>query len=179
MTQTHYAVGSYVDLDAAHRALEAAIEAGCPMDRISVLGRVTAEGDDVLGIVHPGVGKRMEVWGTQGAFWGGVAGLLAGASGAFWLPALGPVIAVGHIVGAFAGGAAGAAAGGAGLAGAAALSQLSVILHRHGLPESALEALHRKVETGHVLVIAQAGEAAEVQRYGEALIGGDEVMILP
>lgn len=178
MTQKQYVVGSYADLDAAHRAVEAAIDAGCAMDRLSVLGRATAEGDDVLGIVHPGIGERMEVWGTRGAFWGAVAGLLAGVSGAFWLPVLGPVMAVGHIVSAFATGAAGAAVGGAGLAGAAAVSQLSVILHRHGLPEAALEELHRKVETGHVLVIAQSGDSLETERLRDVLDNGGEVMVL-
>jgi hypothetical protein len=179
MTRTHYVIGTYASENAAHQAVEAAIEAGCPMDRLSVLGRLVAEGDDVLGLVHPGIGKRVEVWGANGAFWGAVAGLLAGAAGILWLPVVGPVIAVGHIVGAFAGGAAGATVGGAGLAGAAAASQLAVILHRHGLPDSALDALHRRVEAGQFLVIVQAGDAAEAQGYRDALGGGEEVMVLP
>jgi hypothetical protein len=175
-TQTHFVIAVCNSEEAAQKAVEAAIEANCPMDKLSVLGRLKVEGDDVLGLVHPGVGKRMEVWGKNGAVWGGIAGVLAGVAGVFWFPVLGPVIAVGHVVGAFAGG---AAVGGAGLAGAAAVSQLAVILHRHGLPESVLKELHDKVEAGDLLVIAQAGNATEAQRYREALGGGEDVMVLP
>ena len=91
MSQQHYVVGSFADVESAHRTVEALIEAGCPMDRISALGRLVAEGDDLLGVVHPRIGERMEVWGAKGAIWGAIGGVLAGAAGAFWLPVVGPV----------------------------------------------------------------------------------------
>jgi hypothetical protein len=180
MTQQQFIVGVYADEQAAHAAVEAAIEAGCPMDKLSVLGRLRAEGDDVLGIVHPGIGKRMEVWGTHGAFWGGLAGLLAGSMGVFWLPVLGPVIAVGHLVGAFATGVVGGAVGGTGMAGAAAVSQLAVALHRHGLPQDTLQELHRKVEQGDYLIILQTRDRNEGDRFREVLNQGqvEQVMAL-
>ena len=151
------------------------------MDQLSLLGRLVAEGDDVLGVVNPGVGDRMEVWGKEGAFWGGVAGLLAGAMGVFWFPALGPIIVVGHVVSAFAGSVAGTAIGGAGLAGAAAVSQLAVVLHRHGLPEEILEDLHHAIEAGQYLVIIQTAAGDEREGYWEALTqaGAQTVMMLP
>jgi hypothetical protein len=181
MTQDHFVVGTYTDEAAAHKALEAAIAADCPMDQVSVLSRLRAEGDDVLGVVNPDVIQRMGVWGKQGAFWGGIAGLLASTAAAFWLPVVGPVVAVGHILAAFEAGVAGAAVGGAGLAGAAAVSQLAVILHRHGLPERALADLHRKVESGQVLIVVQAGDPAEAARYSDALTSGaaEQVLTLP
>jgi hypothetical protein len=181
MQAKHFVIGIYSDEQAAHQAVEAVIESGCPMDRVSVLGRLLAEGDDVLGVVHPGIGKRMEVWGGQGAFWGGVAGLLAGTTGVFWFPVLGPVMAVGHLVSAFAGAAAGTAIGGVGLAGAAAVSQIAVALQRYGLPESTLDALHQKVEDGRFLLIIQAGTAGERDDYQQVIdqSKADEVLILP
>jgi hypothetical protein len=181
MTQAHFVVGTYADETAAHKAVETAIAADCPMDQVSVLGRLIAEGDDVLGVAHPGVVQRMGVWGKEGAFWGGIAGLLTGAAATFWLPVVGPVVAAGHILAAFEAAVAGAAVGGAGLAGAAAVSQLAVILHRHGLPEQALADLHRKVESGQVLIVVRAGDAAEAGRYREALAPGaaEPVLTLP
>lgn len=181
MTQDHFVVGTYTDEAAANKAVEAVIAAGCPMDQVSVLGRLVAEGDDVLGVVNPDVVQRMGVWGKHGAFWGGIAGLLASAAGTFWLPTVGPVVAVGHILAAFELGVAGAAVGGAGLAGAAAASQLAVILHRHGLPQQALADLHRKIEAGQVLIVIQAGDAAEARRYSDVLAqdSTEQVLTLP
>jgi hypothetical protein len=181
MQSKHFVIGVYPDEHAAHQAVEAAIEAGCPMDRLSLLGRLLAEGDDVLGVVNPGVGARMEVWGKEGAFWGGVAGLLAGAMGVFWFPALGPIMVVGHVVSAFAGSVAGTAIGGAGLAGAAAVSQLAVALHRHGLPEAVLDDLHHAIAAGQYLVLIQseAGDEREGYRKALAQAGAKTVMVLP
>jgi len=87
MSKPHYVIAGYGDEVAAHAAVEAVIAADCPMDRISVLGRLTVEGDDVLGLVHPGVGQRMEVWGANGAFWGA---RLGGAARPPRAPAAGP-----------------------------------------------------------------------------------------
>ena len=178
MTQNHFIVGDYPDEQTAHRAVETVIEAGCPMDRLSVLGKLQVEGDDVLGIVNPGVGKRMEVWGRHGAAWGALAGLLAGSMGIFWLPVMGPVIAVGHLVGTLTTGVVGSAVGGVSLAGAAALSQLSVALHRYGLSEETLEGLQRKIEQGRFLVILQTPEQHEVERFRELLAPEQEEALL-
>lgn len=181
MSQACYMVGVYTDEDAAHRALAAVIAAGCPMDRVSVLGRLRAEGDDVLGLVHPGVGQRMQVWGANGALWGAIAGLVAGAAGVLWIPGLGAVMAAGHLAAGLASGVAGAAVGGAGLAGAAAASQLSVLLHRHGLPEDALAELHNLIAAGRVVVIVTtATGAAQRENFRSALARGrpEQVMML-
>ncbi|MGD8932368.1 MAG: hypothetical protein PVI52_07350, partial [Chromatiales bacterium] len=112
--------------------------------------------------------------------WGGLAGLLAGSMGIFWLPVIGPVIAMGHLVSAFATGVVGSAVGGTGLAGAAAVSQLAVALHRHGLPDETLEELHREVERGHYLIILQTRDRNEGDRFREVLSQGraEEIMVL-
>lgn len=55
------------------------------------------------------------VWGAHGVIWGAMAGLLAGAMGVFWLPVIGPVIAVGHLDGTLTTGVVGSAVGGTGL----------------------------------------------------------------
>ena len=51
----------------AQRVVEQMIEHEFPMDMISMLGRVHASGDDVLGIYHRSTGERIEAWAKQGA----------------------------------------------------------------------------------------------------------------
>ena len=181
MTQEHFVIGTYADAAAANQAVETVIGSDCPMDQVAVLGRTVVKGDDVLGVVNPNVVQRVGVWGKQGALWGGIAGLLASAAEMFWLPVAGQVILVGHILAAFWLGGVGAVVGGAGLAGAAVVSQLAVILHRHGLSGQALTDLHRKIEAGRVLIVIQAGDDAEARRYSDVLAQGptEQIQTLP
>lgn len=178
MLERQFLIGVYSSEGNAQRAVEALIEAGYPMDRISVLGKLQHSGDDVLGVVYPAVGERMRVWASHGALWGGLLGALAGVSGLFLLPGVGTLMAIGPLVEAIAGAATGAALGGGTLAGAAALSQLSVALHREGLPESALEALHATILSGAVLVVLQADLDEDLQRYQHALLRGQPERVL-
>ncbi len=138
---------------------------GCQMDLISVLGRQHAIGDDTLGIYHLEVGDRMRAWGKQGAFWGGLWGLLAGAAGLFVIPGVGPVLAAGHIVEAIAGG---TAIGAAAMSGSAAVSQLAVAFHRAGIPEEKIESLHRAITEGKVVLMVR-GAASELGPWRETL----------
>lgn len=77
--------------ESAEKALQNIMDEDFPMDRISLLGRASASGDDPLGVYYPQVGERMKGWGKQGALWGGLWGMLAGAAGIFMLPGSGPV----------------------------------------------------------------------------------------
>lgn len=178
-TQQVLLVAIYDKEAAAQRAVEQLIERGFPMDRLSILGRINAAGDDVLGIYHPGVGERMKVWAKQGAFWGALWGLLAGAAGLFVLPPLGPVLAAGPIAEALLGALEGAAVASAAMGGAAALTQLATALHRVGIPEEKLEQLHRAIEQGHYVVLLHEA-AGEADRW-RPLLGWNatELMELP
>lgn len=146
-------VAVYDNEAAARHVVEQLIEREFPMDRLSVLGRVHPSGDDILGIYHAGAGQRMKVWAKQGAFWGAVWGLLAGASGMFFFPPMGPLLAAGPIAEALAGALEGAAVAGAAMTGAAAVTELATALHRVGIPEERLEHLHRAIEEGHYVLL--------------------------
>lgn len=148
----------------AEKAVGLLVERDFPMDMLSVLGKGNASGDDPLGLYYPGVGERMKGWGAMGAFWGGLWGLLAGAAGMFFIPGLGPILAAGPIVEALAGALAGAGLGGGAMAGAAAASQLTVAMHRSGVPEQQLDALHDAIEQGHYLVMLRL-DAEEVENW--------------
>ncbi|MGF1546118.1 MAG: general stress protein [Thiotrichales bacterium] len=163
----------------AQRAVDALIEAGFPMDRISVLGKLQHSGDDVLGVVYPEVGERARVWASHGAIWGGLLGALAGAIGVFLIPGLGTVLVIGPLVNAIAGATTGAVLGGGALAGAAALSEVSVALHREGMPEHALAQLHAEIEAGRIVVVLQSDSADELTPYRSALERGQPLRVQP
>jgi uncharacterized membrane protein len=180
-------VAVYDDEARAQRTIEQLRDKGVALDMLSVLGRVHASGDDVLGIYYTGMGSRVEAWAKQGALWGALWGVLAGAAALFVMPAVGPVFAAGPIVeaivaalgGSVAGAAVGGAVGGAGMAGAAALTHLASVMHRIGIPQDQLDHLHQAIVDGHyVLLLREAAdqvqpwldvlrqsEAAEVQEF--------------
>jgi hypothetical protein len=157
-TRRRIIIGVYGGEAEAEAALKQLVEDDFPMDRVSLLGRAASPGDDPIGVYYAGAGERMKGWGAMGALWGGLWGLVSGAAGMFLVPGLGPLLAAGPVVEALAGAAAGAGIGGGALAGAAAASELTLAVHRMGVPEDRLEALRRHIEEGRFLLILIVGE---------------------
>jgi len=172
MIEKQFLIGIYKSEQQAQLAVDALIESDYPFDRISVLGKVQHSGDDVLGVVYPAVGERMRVWASHGALWGGLLGALTGATGLFLVPGVGTLLVIGPLVETLMATATGAALGGGTLAGAAALSQVSVALHREGIPEESLEELHDAVEAGNILVILQADMEDDLSPYHQSMDRG-------
>jgi uncharacterized membrane protein len=158
----------YQDEQSAEQVLQHLLKAEIPMERISVLGQASASGDDPLGIYYPKLGDRMTGWGKMGALWGGLWGLLTGALGMFLIPGVGPMIAAGPIAEALIGAAGGASIGGGVLAGAGAVSQLGVAVHRMGVPAEKIEQYHERLEQGEYLVMLIV-DAEEVERWRQKL----------
>jgi hypothetical protein len=169
-------VAFYADPAAAHRHLDLLLNNEAPMDRVSVLGRADASGDDPLGLYYASAGERMRGWGKLGAFWGGIFGLLGGAAGLFVLPGVGTVMAAGPLVGSLTGAAAGAGAGGVLMAGAGAGQQLAVAIHRLGIPESCLGDMQERLARGETLLmlIMDPDEAARWRPLLEATPSRDQ-----
>jgi len=170
-------VAVYPDEKTTEAVVKRLIDKGYQMDLISVLGKVHASGDDTLGIYHLNVGDRMKAWGKQGIFWGGLWGMLAGASGLFMIPGVGAVAAAGYIVEAIVGG---AVLGASTMGGAAALSQLAVAYHRAGIPEEKIESLHKAIqERKYVLMVR--GASSELEQWREVITSGNplEIVNLP
>ena len=167
----------YPSKEAAQYSIDKLIKDCYVMDEISLLGRVgEGSGDDLLGVSYHGAGERLKVWGGHGAFWGGIWGLLASASGLFFIPGIGPGAAAGYVVGAIlvviAGTTVGAVIGGGAMLGAAAVSQLSIALHRQGVPKDKLQHLHDAIREGRYLVMLRCG-ANEVDHWRSRLDSGD------
>lgn len=173
-------VGIYASESRAQQLVEKLIHEDYPMDRISLLSRAGGAGDDMLGVTYHDSGERMKAWGKHGAFWGAIWGLLAGASGMFVLPGLGPLLVAGPIVEALGAAIAGAAVAGGTMAGAAAVSQLASALHRMGIPEDQLEQIESAIETGQYVVILHcAPEQSEKHARTLAWAGAEPVYQLP
>jgi len=141
----------YANDETANRVLRMALELNIAPDRISLLGKAGASGDDPLGIYYPNLGERMMGWGKMGALWGGIWGLVTGALGMFLIPGIGPVMAAGPVVEALIGALGGAGIGGGAMAGAAAISQIGIAVHRMGVPHETIQKLQRLLKEGHYL----------------------------
>jgi hypothetical protein len=98
-------------------------------------------------------GDRMQFWGTLGAFWGWLGGLLVGGA-LFVIPGLGPVIVLGPLVGGLVG-----ALGGAVVVGG--LSALGAGLYSIGIPTDSIVAYETALKSAQFLVMAH-GTAEEV-----------------
>lgn len=160
-------VAIYPNEEKADAVVKSLIDKGFQMDLISVLGKMHAIGDDTLGIYKLNAGERMKAWGKQGAFWGSLWGVLAGAAGLFIVPGIGSVAAAGFIVEAIVGAAAGAGT----MAGAAALSQLAVAFHRSGIPEQKIRDLHEAVNEGKYVLMLRGAES-ELEQWRDVLAAG-------
>lgn len=174
------AVGVFDSEDKATRVIEKLIEEDFPADRLSILRKTGGMGDDMLGLAYTNTAERVKAWGEHGVVWGALWGLLAGATGLFVLPGIGPLLAAGPVVEALGGAIAGAAVSGGAMAGAAALSQLASALHRIGIPKPDVDKIHTAIEAGNYVVIlhcdpAQAEHCA--MRLGWA--GADPVTLMP
>ncbi|MFY9924860.1 MAG: general stress protein [Opitutaceae bacterium] len=90
---------SVVATYSTHTAAEAAIkdlqQSGFDMKKLSIVGRDYHTDEHVVGYYN--ANDRMKAWGRNGAFWGGIWGLLFG-SAFFAIPGLGPLLVAGPLV---------------------------------------------------------------------------------
>jgi len=162
--------------DDAHALVEEMIKHDFPMDQVSILHKAGGQGDDFLGIAYTNEKERFRVWGVQGALWGLLGGLLAGAAGLFVLPGIGSVLIAGPLLDAIAGAAVGAGLMGAG----AAATHLTIGLRRLGIPEDNLTTLHQAVMDGKTVVLLHCGDSdPEAWRRRMAWKSADSVITMP
>lgn len=152
-SQEHSAVAIYDTHTNAEAGIKALQQAGFDMKKLSIVGKDFQSEEHALGFYTSG--DRMKFWGGRGAFWGSIWGMLFGGA-FFFIPVLGPIVAMGPlvawIVGALEGAAVGGAAGvlGAALAGA-------------GIPKDSVIKYEGDVKAGKFLVLA-SGNADAIER---------------
>ena len=139
----------------SHAEAEAAVKdlqhAGFEMKKLSIIGRDYHTDEHVVGYYN--AGDRMKYWGKNGAFWGGIWGLLFG-SAFFLVPGIGPLIVAGPLVAWIVGALEGAVVWGG-------LSVIGAGLYSMGIPKNSILQYETALKTGKFVLIAH-GSMKEV-----------------
>jgi len=154
---------SIVAIYPSHTAAEAAIkelqQGGFDMKKLSIVGSDIHKEEHVVGYYN--AGDRMKYWGTLGAFWGGIWGLLFG-SAFFLIPGIGPLLVGGPLVGWIIGA----------MEGAVVVGGLSVVgagLYSLGIPKDSILRYETALKTGKFVLVAH-GSIDDVAHAKEILI---------
>jgi hypothetical protein len=147
---------------ATHTEAEAAVtelqRAGFDLTRLSIVGADYHTDEHIVGYYN--TGDRMKAWGTAGAFWGGIWGLLVGA--AFLLiPGVGPVLVAGPLVAAIVGGVESAVVVGG-------LSAIGAGLVSLGVPKNSVLNYETAIKAGKYVLVAN-GSAVYIEHAREIL----------
>ena len=148
---------SIVALFDQHTQAEAAIKdlqrAGYDMKQLSIIGKEYEMDENVVGYYT--TGDRMQYWGKNGAFWGGLWGLLFG-SAFFMIPGVGPFLMFGPIISWVVG-----AMEGAVLVGG--MSAIGAGFYSMGIPEKSVLQYETSLKAGKFMLVAH-GTLHEVNR---------------
>jgi len=141
---------THVEAEAAVKELQ---HSGYDMQKLSIVGKDRHTEEHVVGYYN--TGDRMKYWGSMGAFWGGLWGLLFGAA-FFWVPGLGPLVVGGPLVSWMVGALEGAVVVGG-------LSALGAGLYSIGIPKDSILKYEQEIASDNYLIVAH-GTIEEVRR---------------
>jgi uncharacterized membrane protein len=152
----------------AEKAVKELQESGFDMKSLSIVGKDYHTDEHVVGYYT--TGDRMKYWGKNGAFWGGIWGMLFG-SAFFMIPGIGPLVAAGPIVAWIVAGLEGAAVVGG-------LSALGAGLYSIGIPKKSILQYESSLKAGKFMLVAH-GTPDEVTRGKEILssLGASETQL--
>ena len=137
----------------AEHAVKELQEDGFDMKKLTIVGMDYQSDEQIVGYYT--TGDRMMRWGGEGAFWGGLWGLLFG-SAFFMIPGIGPLVMAGPIVGWIV-----AALEGAVVVGG--LSALGAGLYSTGIPQKSILQYESSLQAGKFMLLFH-GTADEVTR---------------
>lgn len=149
-------VAVFTDHLSADIAVKKLATAGFKMENLSVVGKGYHTEEKVVGFYN--VGDRMKIWGSRGAFWGGLWGLFFG--GLFLtIPIVGHVIILGYL-------AATALSAVEGAVVVGGLSALGAALMSLGIPKDSVVRYEAAVKADGFLVMAKGSsvEMAEAKQ---------------
>jgi len=144
MSKSDSVVAVYPSHIAAETAVKELQHSGFDMRKLSIVGRDYHTDEHVVGYYN--TGDRMKAWGSTGAFWGGMWGLLFG-SAFFWIPGVGPLLVAGPLVGWLIAALEGAIVGGG-------LSVLGACLVSQGIPKDSVLRYETALGIGKFVLIA-------------------------
>jgi hypothetical protein len=141
---------NHQDADSAIRRLA---DAGIDVKHLSLVGKGYHTDEKVVGFYN--IGDRVRFWGSRGAIWGGLWGLLLG--GVFiTAPVVGPLVVIGYVAVALVSILEGGIVGGG-------LSALGAALYSIGIPKDSIVIYERALTADEFLVMAH-GPVEEMQR---------------
>ena len=158
MSEKNSVVAIFESHDQAENAIRGLQKNGFDMKKLSIVGRDFHTDEHVVGYYN--TGDRMLYWGKQGAFWGGLWGMLFG-SAFFLVPGVGPLLVAGPLVIWMVGVLEGAAVVGG-------LSALGAALASIGIPNDSILQYEASVKAGKFLLILHA-TPEEVERAKDRL----------
>src|ERR1700691_5320922 len=143
MSETNSVVAIYGTHAQAEEAVKELQRSGFDMKKMSIVGKDYHTDESVVGYYN--TGDRMKYWGKQGAFWGGLWGMLFGAF--FIIPGLGPILVAGPLVAWIVGALEGAVVVGG-------LGALGAGLYSIGIPKDSVVQYEAALKADKFLVLA-------------------------
>src|SRR5664279_3278473 len=158
MSETNSVVAIYETHSQAEEAVKELQKAGFDMKKMSIVGKDYHTDENVVGYYN--ASDRMKYWGKQGAFWGGLWGLLFG-SAFFFIPGIGPLVVAGPLVSWIVGALEGAAVVGG-------LSALGAALYSMDIPKDSILQYETALKGGKFILIFH-GTPEEVEKAKQIL----------
>lgn len=158
MSHKNSVVSIFPNQDQAEAAIKALKAGGISLKNLSLVGRGVHTEEHVIGYYN--AGDRMLAWGGNGAFWGGIWGLLFG-SAFFWVPGVGPLMLAGPIVAWILGALEGALVVGG-------LSALGAALFSIGIPNNSILEYEAAIKTEQFVLVVDGTH--------EDLIAADRIL---
>ena len=131
---------------------------GFDMKKISIVGKDYQTEEHVVGFYN--AGERINFWGKQGAFWGGLWGVLFGSAFLF-IPGIGPVVMAGPLITTIIAGLEGAFIMGG-------LSALGAALYSIGIPDNSIIEYETALKSDKFVVVVH-GNVKELIKAKELL----------
>jgi hypothetical protein len=150
-------VAVYDKHDTAEVAIRKIAEAGLDMKHFSIIGKGYHSEEQVIGFYS--AGDRVKFWGSRGAYWGGLWGLLFGGL-MLTVPVIGPVVVLGHLAAVV------FAAVSSGVEGAVVvggMSALSAAIFSIGIPHDSVLNYEQAIKADRFLILAH-GPTSEMER---------------
>ena len=158
MSEQNSVVAIFESHNQAEDAVHELQKSGFDMKKLSIVGKDYHTDEHVVGYYN--TGDRMLYWGKQGAFWGGLWGMLFG-SAFFFVPGVGPLLVAGPLVTWIVGVLEGAVMMGG-------VSALGAALVSIGIPKNSVLQYEANVKAGKFLLILH-GKPLEVARAKDRL----------
>jgi hypothetical protein len=162
MAQHETLVAVYATHDAAETAIRQVSDHGLDMKHFSIVGRGYHTDEHVTGFYS--AGDRVKFWGSRGAYWGGLWGLLFGGM-MLTIPVLGPVVVLGSLAAGVFTAITGAVEGAVVMGG---LGALGAALFSVGIPHHSVLQYETALKADSYLIVAH-GPQTEIQRAKEML----------